>query len=59
MKKIEITEEFYNAAAKLAEYILDSQNEYEEYNELLKQGIDEKSCIYYQAIVVCEEKKTY
>jgi len=51
----QVTEEFYEAAIKLADYIASSQGECEEYEELLNQGIDKKSCIYYQAEIIQEQ----
>lgn len=52
MKKIEVTEEFYNAALKLAEYIGNSDSEAEDFEEHLAESYNPQEHIYYQASIV-------
>ena len=45
MKKIEVDEDFYKSAVKLAEYINDCDSEFEDFKRFLIEGNDPKDHI--------------
>jgi hypothetical protein len=57
MKKIEVSQEFYDSAVRIANYVCESECESESYVEFLEEGGIAENHIFHHASVICAEEE--